>query len=286
MSKLLLIISPIFLFSCTTISRITGNWEFMKKSCLEMNYTTSCNDYAEHLKFKGDKQGLRKELIVKSCELKSGRGCDLLEKFYNQFDAISLKEECTKESLVMCRQAAMTLFNRGEIKEGVLLLQERCKTSSNSELCRMSNRYKSQLAEIEQVEKEKEKITKMISNCSRGSSKTCVLIGNMFYQAGDLQIAIDFTNTACVQGNDTGCKLQSNYILQKNGSDLVREHKVANKNQLDLQQKMIDIENNRQFREALRGIGDSLRQPATINCKTNTRYNQFTKSYEAESNCR
>jgi hypothetical protein len=146
-----------------------------------------------------------------------------------------------------------------------------------------------------QVEKVRKEIERLDNSCKGGQSKSCIHLASIYYDAGYLSDSIKYTNVACTQGNDTGCKLQNNYILEKNGqiadvnaSQLVNEQRIANMNQANHNAQMEQLERSRQIQQAIQNFSNSIRTPAQAaptKCHSSSRYNQFTKGYEVDTNC-
>jgi hypothetical protein len=226
-------------------------------------------------------------VFQKACELKLEKACTNLKTFQKKYSYKEIKDQCLKKdtSLTYCHQAGHMLIERKEIEEGLDVFEITCKKNSSSESCVDRYGFTDERKKQEEESRYKEKISKMAENCKNGNSKVCIELSSIYYEEGMLDYAIKFTNAACVHGSDTGCKLQSNYILQKNGEEMVKQQKIANEQQDFHNSRIESMERNRQLQETIRGIGNAFKVPEESNCRMTTTYNPLTKSYDSYSTC-
>ena len=271
-----------FLTSCSSYELA-----FWKDRCLQNGNTRWCEIYINELSPTEPRSHDDMLVFQKACELKLEKACINLKTFQKRYSYKEIKDQCLKKdtSLTYCHQAGHMLIERKEIEEGLDVFEITCKKNASSESCVDRYGFTEERKKQEEERRYKEKITKMADNCKNGNSKVCIELSSIYYEEGMLDYAIKFTNAACVQGSDTGCKLQSNYILQKNGEEMVKQQEISNFQQSMHFNKLDRAESDKQLRESIKGIGESFSPAKKTNCTMTTKYNPLTKSYESDSTC-
>lgn len=287
--------------------RLFGVGKGYKISCDKNNNSDSCLRYGVFVQDLDPHDEQAKVYLKKSCALNNGEGCDQLKSYYKRFmSKEEIMNDCLKEDINSCHIAGRALFSHNLFNESFNVLSYGC-NNGNQLACQEIKSYEGTKNDLRvqdekrkkfeaQVEKERKEISILNTRCLKGFSKVCVKLASIYYGSGYLDMAIKYSNSACTQGNETGCKLQGNYVLEKNGQiaarngeALTEQQKIANENQLNHQKEMQRLESNRQTAQALQFLSESLRTPAVqpqINCHGETKYNSYTETYESTSNCR
>ncbi len=318
-SKLvLLVISTIMISSCSSTApvlsyRISGNSKFLEEACRIKNNANACLEYGVHLRDSGDPKNQRINFYKKACTFDNNEGCALTLLYLKQqvgFDYI--RNKCLQKDKMECTLGGYALFENGHLNKSLEIFQLGCKYSLDDTNCKMKAEVSQRIKERDRKEREEnlaqqkhdEMIFKANKCANSNATALCIESANYFHFNGDLDKAIKVSGFACAQGSNIGCKLQANYITQKNGMELVEQQAISNANQVIAIKQQRQIEQQRMNMQLYESLIEGLRTPANIQqsqivqpqsptrielaprkCRSTFKRNPYLNQVEGETSC-